>query len=189
MKKTLASLLLGCAVAAPAFAAVEEYTVDSNHTFPMFEVKHLNFSTQRGRFNKTSGLIALDREAKTGSINLLIDTTTLDMGFDTWDQHMSGEDWFDTANYPTMSFQSRSLKFEGDQLVGADGVLTIRGVDRPVHLKVENFRCGRHPMLPKDMCGADVSTTIKRSDFGMSKAIPAVSDEVKIYAPVEAFKN
>ena len=188
MKKTLASLLLGCAVAAPALAA-EEYAVDSSHTFPTFEVRHLNFSTQRGRFNKTSGLIALDRAKKTGSINLLIDVASLDMGFDTWDEHMAAEEWFDTANHPTISFTSKSLQFQGDRVVGADGTLTIRGVSRPVQLKVENFRCGPHPMLKKVMCGADVSTTIKRSEFGMKKAIPAVSDEVRIQSPIEAFKN
>ena len=188
MLKLLASMLIGCAMVVPAFAA-DEYTIDPDHTYPMFEVSHMGFSTQRGRFNKTTGKIALDRAAKQGSVNLVIDVASLDMGFPLWDEQMAGEEYFNTANYPTMTFRSAKLIFEGDQLVAAEGFLTLLGVSKPVRLTVNNFKCGAHPFFKKEMCGAEISTTIKRSDFGMTKALSVVGDEIKIHSPIEAFKN
>lgn len=188
MKKYLAMLLASCVLAAPAFAA-DEYTIDPNHTFPMFEVSHMGFSIQRGRFNKTSGRIVLDRAARRGSIDLVIDVGSLDMGFPVWDAQMASEGYFDSENYPTMTYKSAELIFEGDRLVGADGFLTLLGVSKPVRLTVSNFKCGVHPFFKKEMCGAEISTTIRRSEFGMTKDLSLVGDEVRIHAPVEAFRN
>lgn len=187
MKKPVA-LLLVLTVSAPAWAA-DEYTIDGNHTFPVFEVNHLGFSTQRGRFNKTSGKIVLDTVAKQGSVDLTIDATSLDMGFPTWDQHMAAEGFFNPEKFPTITFKSNKLVFEGDKVVAAEGDFTLLGVTKPLRLTVNNFKCGAHPFTKKEMCGADIAATIKRSDFGMAKSIPAVSDEVKLYSPVEAVKN
>ena len=175
-------------MAIPALAA-DEYTIDPDHTYPMFEVSHLGFSTQRGRFNKTSGKIVLDRAAKQGSIDLVVDVSSLDMGFPLWDEQMASEDYFNAEGYPTMTYRSAKLIFDGDKLVGADGFLTLLGVSKPVHLTVSNFSCGVHPFFKKEMCGAEISTTIKRSDFGMTEALSVVGDEIKIHSPVEAFKN
>jgi polyisoprenoid-binding protein YceI len=188
MHKYFAPLLLSAALVAPAFAA-DSYTIDTTHTFPVFEINHLGFSTQRGRFDKTSGKITLDIAAKSGSVDLTVDTTSLDMGFDTWKQHLSAEGFFDTAKFPTMSFKSNKLIFEGDKLVGAEGSFTLLGVTKPLKLTVSNFRCGSNPMNKKAMCGADIAATINRSDFGMTKFLPAVGDEVKITSPVEAYKD
>lgn len=182
---SLAALL----IAVPALAAPVEYSIDERHTFPVFEANHLGFSTQRGRFNKTSGKIVLDAEAKTGSVDLTIDVASLDMGFDTWNQHMWGEGFFDLEKFPTITFKSNKLVFDGDKVVAAEGDFTLLGVTKPIRLTVSNFKCGAHPMNKKEMCGADVSATIKRSDFGMKKALGPVSDEVKLFSPVEAFKN
>ena len=187
MKRTLA-LLTAAFIALPVVAAPEEYDIDPNHTYPIFEVKHLGYSTQRGRFNKTSGKIVLDREAKQGSVDLTIDVSSLDMGTDIWNQHMFAEGFFDVEKYPTITFKSNKLIFEGDKVVAAEGDFTLLGVTKPIRLTVSNFNCGTHPMLKKDMCGGDISTSVKRSDFGMKKAIPMVGDDVKLSSPVEAFK-
>ena len=169
--------------------AADTYTIDATHTWPMFEVNHLGFSTQRGRFNKTSGKITLDRDAKKGTIEAVVDVNSLDMGFDKWDAHMKSEDFFNAEKFPTMVFKSDMLKFDGMKLTGAEGTLTLLGVTKPVKLSVTQFKCGDHPMNKKPMCGAEVVTTIKRSEFGMTKYVPAVGDEVKISFPVEAFKD
>jgi polyisoprenoid-binding protein YceI len=188
MKKTV--LGLACLMAASgAFAATETYQIDPRHTYPVFEVNHLGYSLQRGRFNKATGQIALDTAAKKGSVQLTIDVASLDMGLADWDKHMLSEDFFNVAKYPTITFQSDKLTFEGDKLVGADGNLTLLGVTRPVKLTVTGFNLGNHPMTKKAMGGANISTTIKRSDFGMAKMVPAVGDEVKIVVPVEAYKD
>lgn len=188
MKKTLATLALSAVLTSTAFGA-DSYTIDPSHTFPIFEVNHLGFTNQRGRFNKTSGKITLDVAAKKGSVDLVIDTTSLDMGFATWDQHMSAEGFFNTEKYKTMSFKSDKLVFDGNKVIAAEGSFTLLGVTRPLRLTVSNFVCGPNPITKKDMCGADVTATLKRSDFGMTKFLPAVSDDVKISSPVEAYKD
>ena len=188
MNKVFAILALSAVIAAPALAA-DTYTIDVKHTFPVFEVSHLGFSTQRGRFNNASGKITLDAAARQGSVELVIDVTSLDMGFKTWDEHMAAEGYFNTEKFPTMTFKSNKLVFEGDKIVAADGDFTLLGVTRPLRLTVKNFSCGTHPFTKAAMCGADISATIKRSDFGMTKGIPAVGDEVRISSGVEAFKD
>lgn len=181
-------LVAAALLATPAYAA-DNYTVDPRHTWPVFEVNHLGFSTQRGRFNSSSGKITLDTAAKKGSVELVIETASLDMGFDKWDEHMKSDEFFNVAQFPTMRFASDKLVFDGDKVVAAEGSITLLGVTRPLTLTVSNFHCGPHPMLKKPACGADITATLKRSEFGMTKFVPAVSDEVKIFAPVEAVKD
>ena len=93
------------------------------------------------------------------------------------------------ARHPAITFKSTNLKFNSDTLVAVEGDLTLRGVTRPVTLNVSAFRCAPHPLVKKDACGADASVTVKRSDFGIKYAIPAVSDDVRILISVEAIKD
>ena len=188
MKKMIATIALVSGFAVPAIAA-DSYTIDPRHTFPVFEVNHLGYSIQYGRFNKSSGNITLDMEARSGSVDLTIETASLDMGFAVWDEHMSADGFFNTAKFPTMTFKSNKLIFKDDKVVAAEGQFTLLGVTRPLTVSVSGFKCGDHPMNKKPMCGANIGGTIKRSDFGMTKSVPAISDEVKIHVPVEAYKN
>ncbi|HEU0189001.1 MAG TPA: YceI family protein [Gallionella sp.] len=191
MNKNISSIItivLVGVIAVPAYAA-ESYTIDHTHTWPMFEVNHLGFSTQRGRFNNTSGKITLDTAAQKGSVDLVIGTASLDMGFDKWDEHLKSEDFFNVKYFPMMRFTSNNLMFEGDRVVAAEGYFTLLGVTKPLTLTVSNFRCAPHPMNKKQTCGAEISATLKRSEFGMTKFVPAVSDEVKISSPIEAIKD
>ncbi len=187
MNKLLISLLASL-LAAPACAA-DNYTIDPNHTWPVFEVNHLGFSTQRGRFNKSSGKITLDTAAKKGSVDMVIETSSIDMGFDKWDQHLKSDEFFNVEQFPTIHFTSDKLVFDGDKVVAAEGNFTLLGVTKPLTLTVSSFRCAPHPMNKKPTCGADITATFKRSEFGMTKFVPAVSDEVKISVPVEAVKD
>ena len=194
MNQHLTSIIAIAALfSAPAHAAnsytAHSYTIDPTHTWPVFEVNHLGFSTQRGRFNKSSGKITLDSAAKKGSVELVIETASLDMGFDKWDETMRSDEFFNVAQFPTMRFTSDKLVFDGDKLVAAEGSFTLLGVTKPLTLTVSNFRCAPHPMVKKPACGADITATLKRSEFGMTKFLPAVSDEVRISAPVEAIKD
>lgn len=181
------ALLLGAA--SLSAVAADSYTIDARHTYPVFEVNHLGFSTQRGRFNKTTGKISLDPQAGQGSIDVTIDTASIDMGLEQWDKIMRGEDWFKSESHPWMLFRSNKVLFDGGKPVSAEGTLTLLDATRPVTLKIDSFQCGTHPINRKELCGADVSTTIKRSEFGMSKYLPSISDEVVIKIPVEAFKD
>ena len=172
----------------PACAA-DNYTIDPTHTWPTFEVNHLGYSTQRGRFNKSSGKITLDIVNKQGSVDLTIDTASLDMGFEKWNEHMKGTDFFNVSAHPTIRFTSDKLVFEGDKVVAAEGEFTLLGTKRPLTLRVDDFHCAPFPLTRRMHCGANVSATIQRMQFGMAKFVPLVSDEVKIYSPIEADKD
>ena len=184
----LAVLALAFA-AVPALAAPETYIVDQGHTFPRFEYSHFGFSSQTSRFDKTSGKIVLDRASHTGSVDITIDTKSVDSGFATFNGHLQGEDFFDTEKYPTITFKSSKLKFDGDKLASVDGDLTIKGITKPVTLTVTSFLCMPHPITKKDACGANAVTHIKRSEFNAGKYAPYVSDDVTITLPIEASKE
>lgn len=189
MNKHLTVIIaIAALLSAPAHAA-DSYTIDPTHTWPVFEVNHLGFSTQRGRFNKSGGKITFDAAAKKGSVELVIETASLDMGFDKWDEHMKSDEFFNVAKFPAMRFVSDKLVFDGDKVVSAEGSFTLLGITKPLTLTVNNFRCAMHPMAKKPACGADIAATLKRSEFGMIKYVPMVSDEVKISVPVEALRD
>ncbi|MDD5241057.1 MAG: YceI family protein [Sulfuricella sp.] len=188
MKRYLAAFAVMSALVAPAHAA-DVYTTDSEYTVPVFEVTHLGFTTQHGRFNKTTGMAMIDFAAKKGSVDFTVYTESLDMGLGAWTKHLSDEGLFNVKKYPTMTFKSDKLIFEGNKVVAAEGKFTLIGVTKPLKVTVNGFQCGNNPESKKPMCAGNVTATIKRSDFGLTKYIPAVSDEVKISVPVEAYKN
>lgn len=187
--KNLAILAVAASMSSAAFATTETYVIDGTHTLPRFEYNHLGYSNQVSRFDKTSGKITLDRAAKTGSVDVVIDAKSVDTGYALFNEHIQGEDYFYTAKYPTITFKSSNLKFDGDKLVTVNGDLTIKGVTKPVTLTVTSFLCMPHPMLKKDACGANATTKIKRSEFNAGKNAPYVSDEVTLTIPVEAIKE
>ena len=174
----------------PAFSAPVNYTMDPGNSIPSFEVRHLGFTTQRGRFNKVDGKITLDMAAHSGHVELTIYTGSLDMGSASWTAHLSDEGLFNVKNYPTMTFKSDHLIFDREnRVVAAEGSLTMIGVSKPTRVTVADFKCGVNPLNQKALCAGDVSARIKRSEFGLTKYLGAVSDEVKIDVPVEAYKD
>ena len=176
------------AVCAPALGQ-ETYKVDPLHTASTFSVGHLGLSQQRGSFGKTTGMVVLDRAARTGSIDVAIDAASVTSGSPPREAMLKGEDYFNVAQFPTITFKSTSLKFDGDSVVGAEGELTIRGVTKPVTLSVADFKCAIHPATKKPACGAEVTTSIKRSDFGMTKNLASTADDVKIAIAIEAIQQ
>jgi len=185
---TLTAAVLAAAVAIPA-AAADSYTIDPQHSFPSFEVNHLGFSIMHGSFYSTSGKIVLDPGGKSGSIDAIIDVGSVTTGFAKRDEHLKSADFFDVAKYPTMTYKSTRLKYNGANLVGAEGDLTLHGVTKPVSLTITHFYCGTNAIMKKLACGANATANIKRSDFGVSAFVPGISDEVKIAIEVEAFKD
>ena len=141
-----AASVLG-AFSTSAFAAPETFNVEPTHTYPRFEYSHFGYSNQQQRFDKTSGKIVLDRGAHTGSVDVTIDATSVNTGYALFNQHIQAEDYFDTAKFPTITFKSTKVKFEGGKPVAVDGNLTIKGVTRPVTLTVTSFHSMPHPML------------------------------------------
>lgn len=187
--KHIALLSLAAAFPTAALAAPETYVIDGNHTLPRFSYSHFGYSTQLSRFDRASGKIVIDRQARTGSVEVSVDTTSVNTGLALFNEHIQGADFLDTAKYPKMSFVSDKMSFEGDKPTAVEGVLTLKGISKPVTLTVTSFQCMPHPMLKKDACGANAATVIKRSDFNMGKYAPNVSDDLTVTIPVEAVKE
>lgn len=178
-----------CAFSTTTLAAPETFVIDPDHTAPRFEYSHFGYSNQMHRFDKSSGKIVLDRVAQTGSVEVTIDATSVNTGLALFNSHIQGEDFFDTAKYPNISFKSTKVRFNGGKPVAVEGSLTIKDVTRPVTLNMTSFHAMPHPMTKKDAIGANASTKIKRSDFNMGKYVPDVSDEVTLSIAVEAIKQ
>lgn len=184
-----AAVVLAAGLATPLFAAPVTYVVDGTHTYPRFSYQHLGLSTQLSRFDKTTGTVVLDKAARTASVDIVIDMTSVDTGYATFDEHIQGPDFLDTAKHPTATFKSTKVKFDGDRPVAVDGQLTIKGITRPVTLQITRFVNMEHPMQKKDAIGADASVVIKRSDFNAGMYVPAVGDEVTISIALEALRQ
>jgi len=182
--KALAALLLAVSAAA---SAGETYVIDGTHTTPMFEVRHMNMSKQRGFFTETIGTIKLDRAAKTGSIDVVVSTGSVVTSSRILTDVLKRRDWFNSEQFPAMRYTSSDVTFDGDVPVAANGQLTLLGVTRPVTLAIADFRCGTHLVYRRAMCSAEVTATIRRSDYGMTSGLPNVAgDEVGLVIPVEA---
>lgn len=174
--------LLGTGAAAEPL----KYDIDPAHTFPSFEISHLGFSKHRGRFNATRGTLILDRAARRGELQVVIDAGSIDTGQETLEKVLRSESFFDVATFPEIHFRSSRLEFDGDRISAVFGSLTIKGVTRPLSLQLDHFHCGRQFLQPRPVCGANASGRLLRSDFGIDKYITlGLGDEVKITIQVE----
>lgn len=185
------SLFTGVVLGAASFsaAAADPYVIDGTHTLPTFEVSHLGFSTTRGSFTDTRGTVVLDTARKSGSVDISIDAGSLSTAVPKLTEHLKNPDFFDVAKYPTITFKSSALKFDGDRLASVTGDLTMHGVTRPVTLEVTSFVCKEHPMRKVPHCGADAVATIQRSDWGITTYSPAIGEAVTLKIQVEATKQ
>lgn len=168
--KTLAlatSLLMALSMRA-AGATPVSYDVDPTHTYPSFEADHMGMSKWRGKFNKSSGRVVLDKEAGQGTIDVTVDMASADFGLDLMNKTARGADLFDVKKYPKATFKGRLEGFANGVPARAVGDLTLHGVTQPVTLTLNSFKCMPHPMLKRDWCGADAQATIDREAFGMN---------------------
>ena len=181
------ALAAGCASA----HADETYTLDPAHSQPRYEIAHMRgASTQWGSFGKLAGKVALDRGAKKGSVEVTIDTTSIHSHDPRVDVVLKGPLYFNVEKYPTMTFKSAKLDFDGDKVVAAEGELTMIGVTKPITLRIASFACGENPFNKKPMCSAEASASIRLSDWGMTAGIPNSSgDEVRLVIPIEAYRD
>lgn len=189
IKHLIAALAASSTLGAGIAFAADTYKIDPNHTYPSFEADHMGISLWRGKFNKTEGSVTLDRAAKTGSIDIVIDTSTIDFGHEGMNAHARKADIFDVAQYPTATFKAKSITFTGDVPTSAQGELTLHGVTRPLTLNIDRFKCIDHPRLKREVCGANATAQFNRSDFGINFGLPAFSPEVKLAIQVEAIKQ
>jgi polyisoprenoid-binding protein YceI len=179
-------------VSAAAFAAPVTYNVDPDHTYPSFETDHFGgMSVWRGKFNENRGTVVLDREAKSGTVDITIVTDSIDLGHEKLQSHLKGTDagMLDVAKYPTATYKGKLAKFVDGAPTEVQGDLTLHGVTKPVTLTIRSFKCMVHPMKKKEFCGADAVGTFNRDDFGVDwgKAFGFKMD-VKLAIQIEAAK-
>lgn len=184
-----ASLALAAALAAPA-AHAADYAIDPTHTFVTFEIDHFATSTNRARFDKKEGSVSFDRAAKTGKVEITIDTTSVNSGTPAFNKHLQSADILNAEKYPTAKFVGDKFVFNGDKVAEVSGNLTLLDKTLPVTLKATKFNCYQSPMLKREVCGGDFETTLTRSQFGVNYGLNyGFSDSVRLLIQVEAVKQ
>jgi polyisoprenoid-binding protein YceI len=150
-------------------SAADTYQLDPAHTFPSFEVDHLGgMSVWRGKFTKSSGTVTLDRAAKTGTVDVTVDMASIQTGNPKLDDHLRTDELLDAAKYPTAVYKGTQISFNGDKPVEVTGTFTLRGVTKPLNLKIESFKCMQHPMLKREVCGVEATAKFDRADYGIN---------------------
>ncbi len=170
-------------------AAPENYTLDPAHTYLHFGVSHLGFSTMHGRFDQSSGHFSIDSAAKTASVKVIIEAASINTGLEKRDDHLRSPDFMNAVEFPVVTYHSTAVTFKGVNPSVIEGNLTLLGVTKPVTLTITAFKCGANPMNKRAMCGMDAVGSMKRSDFGMTYALPGVGDELKLTIGAEGYKD
>lgn len=166
MKRMLLPAVL-VAASAIATAAPVNYEIDPNHTYPSFEADHMGISFWRGKFNKTTGTLVLDKEAGTGSVDVGIDMDSVDFGLESMNQQAKAAEFFDIAKFPKATYKGRLEGFVDGAPTRVVGELTLHGITRPVVLNIDRFKCIPHPMYKRELCGANATAMFKRDEFGL----------------------
>lgn len=188
--KQLVVGLLGSLFLASAFAVVDVYDRDPDHTFAWFEFNHLGYSTQRDRFDKVDATITLDLDNQVGSVEVSIDVQSVSTGSLLFDQVLRSDMFFDAERFPVITFKSSRLSFgKLDDVTAVEGNLTVKGITRPVTLTVTHFKCMMHPMLRKPACGLNATGKVRRSDFNLGRFVPLIRDEITLHVSMEALKR
>ena len=159
---------LAALVCAAAFAAPVTYVLDPKHTYPSFSADHMGgLSVWRGKFTATTGKVVYDKDAKSGTIDVTVDLSSVDFGNAKLDEHAKSPEIFDAAKYPTATYSGKFTQFNASGPTEAQGTFTLHGVSKPLTLKIDSFLCKPSPMTHKEVCGADASATFDRSDYGV----------------------
>ena len=190
--KPIPAVLVLTALALPLDAlAAERFRIDPDHTFVHFAVVHNGVSSVRGRFAISKGEALRDAAQKTATMTVDIDPRSVETGVKKLDGILAGELFFDVAKFRTARFTGHATRFDDGAPVEFDGELTVKGITKPVHLTAERFVCKDVVIITIErfVCGGDLTTTLKRSDFGLSKYLNMVSDDVRITISVEAIRE
>ena len=179
------ALMTGSAIAAPV-----TYNVDPGHTYPSFEADHMGgLSVWRGKFDKSTGTIVIDKDKGAGTVDITIEAASIDFGHPKLNEHAKSAEMFDVEKFPTATYKGTLAKFKDGSPSEVDGQLTLHGVTKPVKLTINQFKCMMNPMLKKEVCGADASATINRSEFGVSYGDKyGFKQDVKLQIQIEGIR-
>jgi len=184
-----AALVAAVALVETAAAQSATYVLDPSHTQVTFEVLHLGTSTLRGRFNRIEGHVTLDRAARSGDVQITVDTSAVSTGVLPLDGLLRGAQGFVSQDHPKAYFIARQVSFDGDKLASVRGEFSLRGGSQPLELRATNFNCYEHPMLKREVCGGDFEAELMRSSFGINHSLPFVGDRVRLLIQVEGVRQ
>ena len=179
MTRLLLAAVLAAAFAGNASAAT--YKIDPRHAVVHFTYSHMGWSNQLGRLNELSGEVQYDaKNPGASSINVELPISSISTGVPGLDKHLSSADFFDAAQFPTASFRSTRVSARDATHLELAGELTLHGVTRPATFQVTVNK------VTEEKAGFDAVGTIRRSDFGIDRMVPAVPDEVELHISLEA---
>lgn len=187
MFKRIALAAALAAASTAAFAAPVTYVIDPTHTDVIASWSHLGFSNPIAHFGQVDGSITYDpQDVGASSVSVTIPLAGMNSHVPAFDKHLRSADLFDADKHPTITFRSTKVEAAGEGRLRVTGELTVKGVTKPSVLDVTLNKIGEHPMNKRQTIGFDATTTLKRSEFGIAYAVPAVSDEVRIRITTEA---
>lgn len=182
-------MLIGMAGILHLADAADTYEVDAEHSMIIFRAKHMGVSNNYGRFNEFSGTLTVDEaDATNSAIELEVKAESVDTGNEKRDQHLRSPDFFNSKQFPVITFKSTKVEKVDEELLQVTGDLELHGVKKSVTIAVEMTGKGKNQQ-GTDLIGFEAIFTIKRSEFGMNYGIGAVSDDVRITVSVEGVKK
>ncbi len=186
LSAVVSTLVVGSALATPV-----TYMVDPSHTYPSFEADHMGgMSVWRGKFDKSSGTIVLDKEKGSGTVDITVDTSSIDFGHEKLNEHAKTPDMFDVAKYPTATYKGKLANFKNGAPTEVQGEFTLHGVTKPLTLTIDQFLCKPNPLVKKEVCGADAHGSFNRKDFGVGFGENyGFKMDVKLAIQVEAIRQ
>ncbi len=195
MKRSISMAVAALALSAAAKAEFSEvpdgiYDVDPEHGYIVFSYSHLGLSTPKVGFNSFTAVLDLDTESPAEStVDVTIDATSVDSRVPRFDEHLNSSEWLDTAQYPEITFESTGMKQTTDDTFEITGELTMKGITKPLTLTATINAAKIHPLKEIPVVGVSATGTVLRSDYGVDKYAPAVSDEVTVSIEVEMLKR
>lgn len=191
MRTSVFALAIAGLFATAVQAAPATYAIDPTHTFATFEIDHNGASTNRVRFDKKSGTVEFDRDAKAGKVEVVLEMESLSSGTAAFDKHLKSADIFNVAKFPQAKFVSDKFVFDGDKLKEVTGHLTILDKTQPVTIKANKFTCYPNAMLQKrETCGGDFEAVIDRTSFGVNYGVDyGFPKQVRLVMSIEAVKQ
>lgn len=169
-----------------AQAAAQTYKLDSDHSYVLWHISHFGFSNPSGKWLADGTLVLDEAKPQNSTVNVTIHTADVSTGIKELDKHLKGPLFFDVTKYPTATFISDKVTTTGNHTAKVHGILTVRGISKPVTLDVVLNKLGVNPITDKKTAGFSAHTTLNRSDFGINTLLPGLGDEVKIDIESEA---
>jgi polyisoprenoid-binding protein YceI len=193
MKRTAIALMIAAGAMLgdrSAANAADNYILDVDHTNVIFFVDHLGFSHMEGEFDDVQGSFVFDQDDVTkSSVSVTIKTASVDTDVVALDDHLRGTDFFDTEQFPDITFTSSTVTKTGEKTGRITGDLNMHGVTKPVTLDVTFNREGENPNTKMHVAGFSATTSLTRSDFGMKTYVPYVGDQIDIRIEVEGLRQ